>query len=135
MERNIPAHVMHWNCVKAVLGFLNREGGTLLVGVADNGEVLGLDSDLSIYQNSLDKLQRKVFSNTLGDAIASSLAIQYENLHDRTVCRIDVPKSQNLVFLQKDFSQGKSSELYVRRSGETKGLSGVEIVTYLANRR
>lgn len=138
LNREVPPPVMHWNCVKAVLGFLNREGGTLLIGVADSGEVLGLDADLNIYRNDIDRLQRKVnevFSNTLGNAISSSLDIQYEKLQGLTVCRIDVPKSHNLAFLQKDFSTGKMSELYVRRSGETKGLSGAEIVDYLTNRQ
>lgn len=138
MERGIPAATMHWNCVKAVLGFLNREGGTLIIGAADDGNVLGLDSDLSIYQSSIDRLQRKVnevFSNALGDAVSSSLSIKYESINDQMVCRIDVPKSQNLIFLKRDFGQGKDSVLYVRRSGETKGLSGIDIVTYHTSRQ
>lgn len=136
--RGIPPQVMHWNCVKAVLGFLNREGGTVLIGVSDGGDVLGIDADLELYQNNLDRFQRKVnevLSNTLGDAVSSSLAILYESIYGHMICRIDVPKSQNLVFLKKDFGRGKASDLYVRRSGETKGLSGIEIVEYHTNRQ
>lgn len=31
--------------LKTIAGFLNAKGGTLLIGVADDGEVLGLDAD------------------------------------------------------------------------------------------
>ena len=33
--------------LKTVAGFWNAEGGTLLVGVSDDGSVLGLDADLA----------------------------------------------------------------------------------------
>lgn len=41
------------SALKTIAGFLNAKGGTLLIGVADNGEVLGLDADG--FQNE-DKL-------------------------------------------------------------------------------
>lgn len=137
-SRGIPAEAMQWNCVKTALGFLNREGGTLLIGVSDDGDVLGLAPDIEIYSASLDKLQRKineVYANTLGNATASLLAITYEHVRGELICRIDVPKSPNLVFLRKDFGAGKKADLYVRRSGETKGLSGIEIVEYHSSRQ
>ena len=36
---------MHLAVLKTITGFLNAKGGTLLIGVADSGEVLGLDAD------------------------------------------------------------------------------------------
>jgi GTPase len=42
------------SALKTIAGFMNAKGGTLLVGVADDGEVLGLTSDG--FENG-DKLQ------------------------------------------------------------------------------
>ena len=36
--------------VKAVSGLMNAEGGTLLIGLSDDGEVLGLENDMSTRQ-------------------------------------------------------------------------------------
>ena len=32
-------------CIKTVAAFLNSDGGELLVGVADNGQIIGLERD------------------------------------------------------------------------------------------
>ena len=36
-------------CVKTVCAFLNGSGGTLLIGVADSGELAGLEDDLQDF--------------------------------------------------------------------------------------
>src|SRR5699024_5934237 len=112
--RGIPAKDMQWNCIKSILGFLNREGGSLLIGIADDGERVGLSADLEKVGGSQDKLQLRInnaLSSTLGDGVTSSLTITYEGAANELICRIDVPKSQNLVFLRQDFSKGKTHEL------------------------
>ena len=42
-----PDKKMEHVVVKTVCGFLNAEGGTLLIGVDDDGQVVGLEKDLS----------------------------------------------------------------------------------------
>ena len=40
---------------KTLAGFLNAEGGMLLIGVADNGQILGLENDISsLRKKNLD---------------------------------------------------------------------------------
>ena len=36
---------MEFACVKTIAGFLNRDGGSLVIGVGDDGSPLGLDTD------------------------------------------------------------------------------------------
>jgi len=44
--------------VKTVAGFANAKGGTLLIGVNDQGEIVGLENDLALVkQGDLDRYQ------------------------------------------------------------------------------
>ncbi len=53
--------VMETAVLKTVAAFLNsREGGTLLVGVADDGRVLGLESDLPDAAQGRQRRRRPV---------------------------------------------------------------------------
>src|ERR1700733_14410999 len=50
---------------KTVAGFMNAHGGTLLIGVSDGGEVLGIDSDIA----SLSKKNIDGFELNLRDSL------------------------------------------------------------------
>ena len=51
-----------FSVVKTIAGFVNREGGTILVGVADDGKVIGVDADK--FRNQDDC--RLFLDNTIG---------------------------------------------------------------------
>src|SRR5262249_42342741 len=55
--------------VKTIAGFMNSEGGTLLIGVADNGDVVGLERDIE----TLSKKLTDGFELALRTAIANLL--------------------------------------------------------------
>lgn len=60
--------------VKTVAAFLNCRGGTLLIGVHDDGTVLGIGGDLSLFSKSLDKFQlfvQTLLAKNLGAGITS----------------------------------------------------------------
>ena len=48
MEQNKINKELEKVILKTINGFLNFEGGTLLVGIDDNGEIIGIDKDLSL---------------------------------------------------------------------------------------
>ncbi|MGB8995785.1 MAG: type I restriction-modification system subunit M N-terminal domain-containing protein, partial [Pseudonocardiaceae bacterium] len=59
--------------LKTVAAFANsRDGGTLLIGVSDDGSVFGLASDYAAMRKP-DKDDRDLFQLCLGDLIASSM--------------------------------------------------------------
>ena len=84
--------------VKTVAGMLNDRGGSLLIGVTDNGEPVGLADDYAqvtpsnadAYVNWLDTL----FENNLGHTGAHRLTIRIDQVNHRgRPARIDVPAS------------------------------------------
>lgn len=87
--------------VKTIAAFANsREGGTLLIGVADDGSVHGLASDYASLRkpgkDDRDQFQlhlNQVLVNAIGEAAASSLSIQLHTVDGEDLCRVHVPPS------------------------------------------
>ena len=40
---------METACLKTICGFLNSNGGTLLIGVSDKGEIIGLSEEIELF--------------------------------------------------------------------------------------
>jgi hypothetical protein len=71
--------------VKTIAGFLNADGGTLIIGVDDNGLPTGLSRDLSTLTKrpTLDGYQQTVLgllNNGLGTDIATRIGIEFPSV-------------------------------------------------------
>ena len=90
--------------VKTVAGLLNDRGGTLLIGVTDNREPVGLYHDYTQvkppnadgYVNWLDTL----FETNLGHAGANRLNIRIDRTNNHDICRIDIPASSRPIWVK-----------------------------------
>ncbi|MBA3790900.1 MAG: DEAD/DEAH box helicase family protein [Rubrobacter sp.] len=87
--------------LKTVAAFLNSwEGGTLLIGVADDGSVFGLDSDYAtLRKDGKDDRDlfglhlQQTFINALGEAAAVNVGQEILSVSDRDLCRVHVKPS------------------------------------------
>ncbi|KKL69002.1 hypothetical protein LCGC14_2119350, partial [marine sediment metagenome] len=59
--------------IKTIAGFMNTEGGTLLIGVTDDGEIIGVENDLK----TLKKKDRDGYELLLNDLISSYIGVEY----------------------------------------------------------
>lgn len=116
---------------KTVAGLLNFEGGTLLIGVADDGTVLGLDDDLkTLSSQSFDAFYQtlvNVLENYLGVEFAQFVHVEFEDHPEGTVCRIDVEPAPMPVFL----GGGDTKEFYVRAGNTTRQLDAAAAHDYI----
>lgn len=123
--------VMEQAVVRSVAGFLNAAGGTLLIGVDDQGEVLGLANDLATLgsKQTLDGFQLhlvKLLMDALGPA-----TMEYVNVEvvEGRICRVDVRAARAPVF-----ARGKDGEdLYVRLQNATRRLDVRDALEYVRN--
>lgn len=115
---------------KTVCAFLNDEGGTLLVGVADDGTPLGLDADLATMKApDTDRYElwlRDLVTTMLGPNPAALVQVDFGELPDaegvpRVVCRVTAPPSPRPVFLRP--TKGGAAELWVRQGNSTRQLA------------
>ncbi len=95
--------------VKAIAGFANSAyGGTLLVGVTDNGGIYGLEDDYATFSKRGERGDRDLWGqhlknllDRLGAAVASLVDWEFFRIDGKDICRISVEPSDHPVFETK----------------------------------
>lgn len=122
--------------VASVAGFLNGQGGTLLIGVDDRGVPLGLESDYSLMAKpDNDRYQLwllDLFAAHLGKPVLARVKVTFEQADDKELCRIDVERSNVPVFSKSTGSA--QDEFYVRFGNSTRQLTTEEYEVYRRDR-
>lgn len=126
---------------KAVAGFLNTDGGTLLIGVSDSGEVVGLAPDFRVVKSpDPDRYElwlRDLLTQTLGQNAARLPTIDFTPVQvgdEATyVCRVACPASPRPVYV-RSLKGPASSDLWVRTGNSTRQLRVDEAVDYVSHR-
>ena len=92
--------------LEAIASFLNADGGTVLIGVDDNGKIKGLDKDLKLVRkNNYDGFESKLsdmINNRLNPLPLQKINITFPQFKNITICRIDIKKSDSWVDLDGD---------------------------------
>jgi uncharacterized membrane protein YeaQ/YmgE (transglycosylase-associated protein family) len=118
---------------KAVAGFLNADGGTLLIGVDDDGKAVGIDEDLGLMKSpDLDRYQLWLadhLERCLGKTALRGVAVSFENVDGQEVCRLDVEPSPDPVFLDEP-GGSREADMYVRMGNSTRKLLTDEAFEY-----
>lgn len=126
---------------KTVAGFLNADGGTLLIGIDDNGQTVGLAADFAVVKSpDPDRFElwlRDFLTQALGQNAATLPAITFTAVEaagaDTYVCRVTCPSSPRPVYVRA--SKGPAStELWVRTGNSTRQLKVDEAVDYVMHR-
>ena len=121
--------------LKTLAGFLNSPiGGTLLIGVADNGEILGLEKDYQTLkkpgQDGFEQAVMTLISSNLGADLCSFVHVLFHVIDNKEVCRLIISPSGRPVFLDK----GNSPKFFVRTGGGTRDLNIKEALDFIRGR-
>jgi uncharacterized membrane protein YeaQ/YmgE (transglycosylase-associated protein family) len=118
-----------------VAGFFNARGGWLLIGVDDDGEVVGLDDDYGLMRrpdrDSYELWLRDLLTTTLGAPAAQAVRIAFESVNGKDVCLLQTPLSRRPVFLR---ASKQRTEFVVRVGNSTRQLDAHDTVEYAATR-
>jgi predicted HTH transcriptional regulator len=118
--------------VKTIAGFLNSKGGALLVGVTDDGDIVGLEQDFATLNKRPDRDGYQQFlttllSNGIGKVPTSaSLSISFHALASKEVCLVQVTRSSEPVYV----SDGGAKRFYVRTQNTTQDLDVEQAAAY-----
>jgi type I restriction enzyme R subunit len=121
--------------VKTVAGFLNADGGTLFIGVRDDGLPIGLANDVPLVQpKNLDG-----FVNWLTTHLANALTkpavmrtrARIETVEGTEICRVDVARSSAPVRAQMS---SKQFAFWVRMNNSTRAMDEMEQDAYVKDR-
>ena len=117
--------------LKSIVAFLNTDGGVLLIGVADAGDILGTEADR--FDND-DKYLLHVNNRIreyIGLEFVSFINFQLVPVEEQKVLLVQCQPSPSPVF----FKTGKDEEFYVRVGPGNRRLSTSEVLTYVTNRK
>jgi hypothetical protein len=120
---------------KTITGFLNAKGGTLLIGVGDDGKVVGLEPDYGTLAKRPDRDGYQQFlvnlvSEAMGKDQCANLAISFHPVDGKEICAVRASASARPVYV-KDNQQ---TRFYLRTGNATQELSTKESVDYVKAR-
>ncbi len=125
---------IEWSMVKSICGFMNRNGGTLLVGVDDGGKPVGIDLDYPFVKSGnrdgWELWLTDLVANTLGQVAVTDMSVSYCDVDGKTVARIDVVPGAKPVFA-KTTKGDRHDTFMVRLNNSTEELAGQDLLDYL----
>ena len=118
--------------VKTTAGFLNADGGTLLIGVGDDRQTIGLAYDLPLVKpanaDGLVNWLTTHLINALKHPAVMRTRTRIDPVGNAQVCRVDVARSSVPVIAR--MSDGREV-FWVRMNNSTRELPEVEVEEYV----
>ena len=116
------SEVLQKAILKTFTGFMNSQGGVLLIGVADDCTIFGIDKDIeTLKSHSIDEYQRflyELISSHIGIEFCKYVHFTFEEKNSKTVAIIKVEQAPKPVFIEEK----DEKEFYVRIGNSTKPL-------------
>jgi hypothetical protein len=125
-------------CAQAVAAFMNSDGGTLVIGVRDNGDVIGVECDsrsgagaMPFSSDQYEQRLRSVLSNLLGAVAAASVRVCFVGHGAATVAVVKCNARHTDVYVR----DGNKNRFFIRSGNTTRELDAKETLEYLAQRQ
>lgn len=90
---------MTYAALKTIAAFLSTEGGDLLIGVADEGSIAGIEKDQLETDDKFMRHLAQVVRNGLGDRAGTCIDPKTQIVDGPTVCLVSCQRSPEPVFL------------------------------------
>jgi|GEM_PF-540699 len=135
LRMNLMTGKPDWNVehavLKTIVAYINTDGGILLVGVSNSGEVLGIENDNFLNEDKFLLHLKQLIKQHIGLAYASLIEYALVPVNGKKVLKIDCQKSDEAVFLK---SGNNEEEFYIRIGPSSERLTGSNLLEYV-NRR
>ncbi|MGD9332504.1 MAG: response regulator [Desulfobacterales bacterium] len=116
--------------LKTIVAFLNTDGGTLLVGVDDDGTVIGIDTDRFASEDKYRLHVNNRIKEHIGLDNAACIRYDLNRLGDQKVLVVQCRPSPQPVFLK----MGREEEFYIRIGPGSRKLTPSEVLAYVTRR-
>ncbi len=116
--------------LKTIAAFLNTDGGALLIGISDSGEIKGLEKDFNLCnrhnEDGFEQKLRSLLQTHFQPPPIGKVDIRFESLQEGTVCQVKVQSSQDVIHLD--------DKVFVRDGNTTRELVGPALTNWIAGR-
>ncbi len=132
LKQNTVNKALEAVVLKTLAGFMNSEGGTLLLGVSDDGTILGLENDYQTLKrkdnDGFEQLIMSSVSEKLGTAACKYIRLIFHSHDQMEVCRIIVQRAGFPIYVK----EGNSKKFYVRTGSGTRDMDIQEAINYIS---
>jgi len=97
--------------VKTVIGFCNRFGGKLVIGVANNGEIIGIEE--SAAEEQMEHLDKMIYESSAPPIIP---LVHTQRIGDKVILLIEVSAGMNKPYYIKSLGMEKGAFVRLGRS-------------------
>ncbi|MDB4657250.1 BREX system Lon protease-like protein BrxL [Verrucomicrobiales bacterium] len=130
LHTGAPDKKIEQTALKTIAAFLNSEGGTLLIGVNDDGETLGIGPDKFPDEDQMNLHLVSLIKDRIGAEHTINLTIRFINHDDKRVFRVDCRPSNFPCY----FRDGDNELFYIRTGAATINLKVSQCQSYQAER-
>jgi hypothetical protein len=121
--------------LKTIAAFLNTEGGDLLIGVADDRTIVGIERDRLENDDKFMRHLAQVVRNGLGDRAGTCIDPKMQIVDGKTVCVVSCQRSPEPVFLKwKGIEAAPDGDFFVRSGPGTVKLATDSAREYVRTR-
>ena len=117
--------------LKSVVAFLNTDGGVLLVGVEDDGSILGMAADQFANEDKYLLHVNNRITQHIGLEFAGFIRYQLVPVDQEKVLMVECQPSPSPVFLKI----GNEEDFFIRVGPGSRQLSTSEVLSYVTNRQ
>lgn len=125
-----PDPKMELACLKTIAGFLNSNGGTLLIGVADDGSPVGLESDGFTSEDKMNLHLVNLIRGRIGAQFMAWIHPRFADFNGNRVMKVDCQMAQAPVYVK----DGNAERYFIRTGPSTTELSASQTVDYIKHR-
>ena len=126
------------SALKSVAGFLTTGGGTLYIGVDDNGEIIGLCPDLRILSSAsrnIDQLVNNIRTDIAqrfrdGNTVNDYVTVTPRSIKSCQVLELAIASRRRLSFLKCGRSDKSDYELYRRQGNRTTRVKVYDVIEF-----
>jgi type I restriction enzyme R subunit len=133
-DRKDPVHVTH-AVLKTIAAFLNTDGGDLLIGVADDKSIVGIEADRFENEDKFLLHLSHVIGAALGDRAGTLIDAKIEIINGKEICLVSCRRSPEPVFFKwKGIEEHEEGDFYVRSGPQTVKLDLESTAKYIKTR-
>ena len=116
--------------LKTIAAFMNSDGGALMVGVADNGKILGIDADRLENDDKFLRHFSGLFNQHIGLEFIDFIDFAIKSIKGKRIFVVNCRKSPQPVFLRHK----KDENFFVRSGPSSRQLTTSQVIEYLKDR-
>jgi predicted HTH transcriptional regulator len=130
LHTNAPDPRIELSILRTIAGFVNTDGGTLVIGVADDGSPVGIDVDGFPNEDKMYLHLVNLIKDRIGAQHAMYISPHFGDFDGVRVLTVQCKRGRAPVFVK----DGNNERFFVRLGPSTNELSASQIQEYIKHR-